>query len=239
MFTGFLHHGARPVRFDMSEYLLQSSVEKLIGGGRDDRGLLGLALQGVTEGTLLFDEWEKAHPRVLDLYLQILEDGRITLATGEVLNLCPFNIVFTSNIGSEETMRMENSAFASVERTVLMRVRERLRPELLGRINETLVFARLDYPTQRTICDGMIAGELERLRGCGHELTVDPSAVEFLVREGYHRTLGARPMRGAVERYLQDAVAASVLEGNSGTGNVSVDELGTKLVLTTSELAQC
>jgi ATP-dependent Clp protease ATP-binding subunit ClpA len=198
---------------------------------------LGRALRGATRGTLLFDEFEKAHPLVLDLFLQILEDARITLATGEVLDLRPFYIVFTSNIGSEETMRMENSAFASVERTVLMRVRDRLRPELLGRINEVVVYARLDYATQREICEGMIEAELRRLRALGHHLEIDGSVVEFLVREGYHRTLGARPMRAAVERHLQDAVVGSLLAGDSGSGRIVVDAVREHLTLATENFA--
>lgn len=231
LFTAHLFAGATPVRMDMSEYQLQSSVEKLIGGGRDDPGLLGRALHGVKRGTLLFDEFEKAHPLVLDLFLQILEDGRITLATGEVLDLRPFFVVFTSNIGSEETMRMENSAFASVERTVLMRVRERLRPELLGRINEIIVFARLDYAIQRAICEDMIAGELARLKALGHEVTIGAEVVEFLVRVGYHRSLGARPMRAAVEKHLQDAIASSVVAGKGGSGRIVVAPVGECLIL--------
>jgi ATP-dependent Clp protease ATP-binding subunit ClpB len=231
LFTDFLFDGMPPVRSDMSEYQLQSSVEKLIGANRNDAGLLGRALRGVTRGTLLFDEIEKAHPLVLDLFLQVLEDARLTLATGEVLDLRPFFIVFTSNIGSEETMRMENAPFASVERTVLMRVRERLRPELLGRINEVIAFARLDYATQREICEGMIEAELSRFRTLGYRLEIEPHVVEFLVREGYHRTLGARPMRGAVERHLQDAVADALLAGNSASGRITVNSLGSRLVL--------
>lgn len=135
VFTAYLGDGVSPIRFDMSEYQLQSSVDKLIGENRDDPGLLGRALRDKKSGTLLFDEIEKAHALVLDLFLQILEDGRITLATGETVDVRPFYVVCTSNIGSEETMRMENAPFASVERTVLMRVRERLRPELVGRVS--------------------------------------------------------------------------------------------------------
>ncbi|MEO6876094.1 MAG: AAA family ATPase, partial [Opitutaceae bacterium] len=143
VFTDYLFAGEKPLRFDMSEYQLQKSVDKLIGENSSDRGLLGRALRGSFHGTLLFDEVEKAHPLVLDLFLQILEDARITLATGETLDLRSFYIVCTSNIGSAETMRMESAPFASVERTVLMRVRDQLRPELVGRVSEILVFARL------------------------------------------------------------------------------------------------
>lgn len=210
-FTRYLFDGAKPIGFDMSEYQLQNSVEKLIGENRDDPGLFGRAVRGVARGTLLFDEIEKAHPLVLDLLLQILEEGRITLATGEVIDLCGYYVVGTSNIGSEETMRMENAPFASVERTALMRVRERLRPELIGRLNEVLVFARLGYETQREICLQMVANEVSRLRLLGYEIDVTEAVIELLVRQGYHRTLGVRPMRQTVERFLQDIVVQQVL----------------------------
>lgn len=230
-FTAYLGDGATPVRFDMSEYQNQVSVEKLIGESRDDPGLLGRALRSVSRGTLLFDEIEKAHPLVLDLFLQIIEDARITLATGEVLDLRPFYVVFTSNIGSEETMRMENAPFASVERTVSMRVRDRLRPELLGRINEIIVYARLSYATQRAICQSMIEAECTRLAALGHHIEVGLDAIEFLVRQGYHRTLGARPMRGTVERFLQDAIVEDLLSGGAGSGLFFVDDRHNRLVL--------
>ncbi len=222
VFTGYLFADASPIRFDMSEYQLQKSVDKLIGETANDRGLLGRALHGVRCGTVLFDEIEKAHTLVLDLFLQILEDGRITLATGETLDFTGFYVVFTSNIGSAEVMRMVSAPFATVERTVLMRVCQLLRPELVGRITEKIVFARLDYATQREICEQLIGAERVRLGALGHEIEVAPDAVEFLVREGFHRSLGARPMRGAVERYLQDAIARSVLDGGPNGGRIVV-----------------
>ena len=232
VFTAYLHGGAKPVRFDMSEYQLQKSVDKLIGENTGDGGLLGRILRGVTCGTLLFDEIEKAHPLVLDLFLQVLEDARITLATGEVLDLRGFYVVCTSNIGSEESMRMESAPFASIERTVLMRVRERLRPELVGRISEIIVFGRLNYSTQRAICEDMVTAEIARLGGFGHRVEAGADTIEFLVRQGYHRTLGARPMRGAVERNLQEAVAANLLAAKSGNGRLTVDERSWELKLT-------
>lgn len=210
VFTNYLF-GAKPIRFDMSEYQLQKSVDRLLGESASDPGLLGRAVRGVAHGTLLFDEVEKAHPSVLDLFLQILEDARVTLATGDTLDLSGFYIVCTSNIGSSETMRMESTPFASVERTVLMRVREHLRPELVGRVNEIVVFARLAYATQRAICEAMIAAECSRLATLGYRMEVGPDALELLVRAGYHRMLGARPMRGVVERYLQEMVANDLL----------------------------
>lgn len=231
VFTAYLFSGARPIRFDMSEYQLQHSVDKLIGAHRRDGGLLGRALGDVRAGTLLFDELEKAHPLVLDLFLQMLEDGRITLATGDTLDLTPFYLVFTSNIGSREVMGMASPPFSSVKRTVLMRASQQLRPELYGRITEKVVFARLDYPTQRAICEQLVAAECARLGELGHRVTVSPEALEFLVREGYHKTLGARPMRGAVERQLQDAIASALLVGRSTHGAAVVASSRDRLTL--------
>jgi ATP-dependent Clp protease ATP-binding subunit ClpA len=198
-FTDYLFGKGALHRFDMSEF---QAVAKL------------------GHGTLLFDEIEKAHPLVLDLFLQILDAARITLANGETLDLSGYYIVFTSNIGAGEVMRMESSAFATIERTVLRRVDQTLRPELVGRLSEKLVFNRLPYAVQREICEQMISPELKRLASLGFNVQVDAAMVEMLVRQGYHRTLGARPMRNTVERFLQDGAASSVLEtaGDSERG---------------------
>jgi len=237
VFTDYLFDGRKPIRFDMSEYQNQSSVEKLIGQEADEIGLLGRALNGATEGTLLFDEIEKAHPLVLDLFLQMLDDASITFATGERKNLSRFYTVFTSNIGSSEVMRMTSAPMATVERTVLSRVGQQLRPELVGRITEKLVFARLGFDTQREICELMIDRERTRLRELGFALEANGEVVEFLIRRGFHKTLGARPMRSVVERHLQDAIAEGMLSRGSGSGRVVVDARNDRLVLRVSASA--
>jgi ATP-dependent Clp protease ATP-binding subunit ClpA len=202
---GYLH------RFDMSEFQNQSSVGLLLGNGGMEEGMLGRALSKEGGGTLLFDEMEKAHPLVLDLFLQILDAGRITLANGETKSLNDHYIVFTSNIGAAEAMRMESSAFASVERTVLRRVDQVLRPELVARISEKLVFNRLPFAIQRAICELMVERESKRLNALGFNLQIDGATVEQLVREGFHRTLGARPMRNTVDRFLQERIILGAL----------------------------
>src|SRR5271155_40634 len=211
-FTEYLYGSDHLHRFDMSEFQNQSSVGLLLGSSSTDTGLLGRALDKNTRGTLLFDEMEKAHPLVLDLFLQILDAGRITLANGETRNLNNYYMVFTSNIGAGEAMRMESSAFATIERTVLRRVDQVLRPELVARINEKLVFNRLPYAIQREICELMIRREMERLRQLGHKLIVETAMIEQLVREGFHRTLGARPMRNIIDRFLQNMAASHLLK---------------------------
>jgi len=119
IFTTFLFDGIKPLRFDMSEYQNQSSVEKLIGEKVGDIGLLGRALAKANGGTLLFDEIEKAHPLVLDLFLQMLDDASITLASGERKNLAGYYIVCTSNIGAAEAMRMQCNHAKCAERDKL------------------------------------------------------------------------------------------------------------------------
>jgi ATP-dependent Clp protease ATP-binding subunit ClpA len=198
-------------RFDMSEFQNQASVGLLLGACASETGMLGRALAKHDRGTLLFDEMEKAHPLVLDLFLQILDAGRITLANGETKSLKDYYIVFTSNIGASDAMRMESSAFATIERTVMRRVDQALRPELVARISEKLVFNRLPYAIQREICELMIQKETVRLNALGFKINVDEATIESLLREGYHRTLGARPMRNTVDRFLQEQVVAPLL----------------------------
>ena len=208
-FTDYLFANGYLHRFDMSEFMNQSSVGLLLGATPSEVGMLGRALSLHDGGTLLFDEIEKAHPLVLDLFLQILDAGRITLATGETKSLRNYYVVLTSNIGAAEAMRMENSAFSTIERTVLRRVDQMLRPELVARINDKLVFNRLTYPVQRQICELMIQREAARLGELEHEVTVTSNGMEKLVRDGYHRTLGARPMRKKVKGRLKRSVVSA------------------------------
>ena len=115
---------------------------------------------------------------------------------------------------------MQSAPFASIERTVLARVNQTLRPELVGRMTEKVVFSRLPYEVQREICEAMISGELARLRTLGHAVAITPADVETILRAGFHKTLGARPMRGAVERFLQDRVALKLV----ASGFIPVDQ---------------
>lgn len=209
--------------FDMSEYQDRSAVNKLLGEERDDPGLLGRALADFPSGGIIFDEFEKAGPLVMDLFLQILWRGCITVATGRTFHLGAYVIGFASNIGSAEAMRMEHSKFSSIEQATLRRIGQTLRPELAGRFDEKLVFARLGPDVQREICALEVAKETARLRGLGYDLTVSREALEFLVREGFHPQLGARPLRKTVERQLQDAVVRALFAAGGARGEVMVN----------------
>jgi len=226
-FTEYLFGPGRLHRFDMSEYQLQSSVDRLL----EADGLLARGLQSGEPGTVLCDELEKAHPLVLDLFLQILDAARITLATGETLSAAGRYIVFTSNLGAVEAMRMERSGRTGVERAIWRRVAQHLRPELVARIEEKFVFARLNAEAQREICALLVARETARLRGLGHDLVVTREAMEFLLREGFDPFLGARPLRATVERHLQQVVVQSLLARGSAHGRIAL-EPGSRLKLT-------
>jgi ATP-dependent Clp protease ATP-binding subunit ClpA len=218
----FSHHffgENRVARFDMSEYQEQKSVGLLLGEHRDEEGLLGKRIKHTGAKVILFDEVEKAHPLVLDLFLQILDAGRITVATGETLDLTEFYIVATSNIGASNLMEMsETVPFRTLERVVFEQVDQQLRPELVGRFTEKLVFRRLTYEVQRRICLKVIRDEQERLSSKGFQVTESNEAVEFLLRSGIHKKLGARPMRDCVERNIQNAIAQDLMNGGKGSG---------------------
>ncbi len=219
------------VIFDMSEYQAPTAVNKLLGEHRGDPGLLGRALRASTSGCLLFDEVEKAHPLVMDLFLQILWNARITCTTGEKFQLGDIFIGFTSNIGAVEAMRMEHSKPSSIEQAILRRVEQTLRPELLGRIAEKLAFLRLTPAVQEEICALEVARETARLRGVGYDLSISKEALEFLVRAGFHPTLGARPLRQCVEHQIQDAVVRNLFASGIGAGRLVPDSASSSLVL--------
>lgn len=209
-------------RFDLSEYQRDDAVERLLGGSGNEGGAIGRAAQQRSPRIWLFDEMEKAHSKVFDLFLQILEPGRTTLSNGEVISFVDDYVCFTSNLGSAEAMRMARSSPASVEQAILRRVGEALRPEILARVSEKLVFARLSPEIQREIAELHLASELARLKEGHFDLEVSREVVEYLVREGFHPNLGARPLRQTIDRNIQDAVVRSLLACGVASGRIEV-----------------
>lgn len=211
------------VTIDLAEYQDEGAVTKLLGQNRSDTGLLAKSLFSMKSGGLLFDEIEKTHPRVLDLFLQMLWRGCFTDGTGEVHRLNAYVIGFTSNLGASETIRMATSSGVSAAKAILRRVAENLRPEFLGRLDEQLVFERLGPEVQREICELEVTRELNRLWKLGYSIKATSEAVEFLVREGFDRELGARPLRKTVERHIQNAVAVELLQTGVSVGDLILD----------------
>ena len=218
-------------RFDMSEFQNQEALGLLLGARLGEVGYLGAVRERATEGSLLFDEAEKAHPRVLDILLQLLDAARITVATGQTLDFSGYYIWLTSNIGSAELMSLQHSNEATLERHVLTRAQQSLRPEIFARVNEKLVFRRLSYEHQLEIAEKFLAREIEFLRERGHKLELDKTVLPFLVRKGFHPKLGARPMRDAVEKLVGDAVSECLLQERPGSGSLTLDEMRDCLIV--------
>ncbi|MHC1767561.1 MAG: AAA family ATPase [Verrucomicrobiia bacterium] len=212
-------------RFDMSEFQNQEALGLLLGARLGEVGYLGAVRERAAEGSLLFDEAEKAHPRVLDILLQLLDAARLTVATGQTLDFSGFYVWLTSNIGSAELMSLQHSNEATLERHVLTRAQQALRPEIFARVNEKLVFHRLSYEHQLEIAEKFLSREIEFLAARGHKLELDKTALPFLVRKGFHPKLGARPMRDAVEKLVGDAVAECLLAGRAACGMLAHDEM--------------
>ena len=212
-------------RFDMSEFQNQEALGLLLGARLGEVGYLGGVRERAAEGSLLFDEAEKAHPRVLDILLQLLDAARITVATGQTLDFSGFYIWLTSNIGSAELMSLQHSNDATLERHVLTRAQQTLRPEIFARVNEKLVFHRLSYEHQLEIAEKFLAREIQFLKARGHALELDKTVLPFLVRKGFHPKLGARPMRDAVEKLVGDAVSECLLDSRPTCGALAVDEV--------------
>lgn len=225
-FTNFLFGEGKLFRFDMSEYQTQESLGVLLGGKLGERGTLAMAYDCSRCGTLLFDEIEKAHARILDIFLQILDAARVTMANGETLDLSGFYIVFTTNIGGADLLNLQHSTFATMERHVLARAQQAMRPELFARITEKLVFNRLTYDDQLEIANLLMTNELNFLREKGFALTSAESVMPFLVQRGFHPKLGARPMRDAIEKLVGDAVSTDLLTGGKACGQLVVEENG-------------
>src|ERR1700691_2782386 len=166
-------------RFDMSEFQNQEALGLLLGAKLGEAGYFGAVRERAAEGSLLFDEAEKAHPRVLDILLQLLDAARITIATGQTLDFSGFYIWLTSNIGSAELMSLQHSNEATLERHVLSRAQQALRPEIFARITERLVFGRLSYEHQLEIAEKFLSREIEFLAARGHAMALDKTVLPF------------------------------------------------------------
>lgn len=213
--------GKHCIRLDMSEYQNQESLGLLLGRDNTSRGNLGRFYDRAEgRGIILFDEIEKAHPRVLDIFLQVLDAGRITVANGDTLNLCDFYIVATSNIGADALMELKNSTMATVERFIEDLAAAELRPEVLARFNVRCVFQKLGYSAQKQIASIMLNKEIKLLRTKGYELQVGPGVLDLLVAQGVEPRLGVRRMRATAEANCRHAVREALMAGRPTSGTL-------------------
>jgi ATP-dependent Clp protease ATP-binding subunit ClpA len=214
-FSRYLFGEGSVFRFDMSEFLHLDNVKLFMGDETGSPGRLGKILSEHEQGVLLFDEIEKSHRLIWDLFLQMTDAARITLADHRAYDLSGFYIVCTSNIGSQHLLRPTRLPFTTLERAVISELHKFFRPELIGRFDEKIVFKPLSHDIQREIGCLAISQELERLKQRGFDLTVSEAAFEFLIRRGIQKTLGARPIKQTVQKFLGDAIRQALKTGGA------------------------
>jgi ATP-dependent Clp protease ATP-binding subunit ClpB len=224
------------IRLDMSEYMEKHSVARLIGAppgyiGYDEGGQLTEAVRRRPYSVVLFDEIEKAHPDVFGALLQVLDDGRLTDGQGRTVDFKNCVLIMTSNIGSPVIQALSHDEEA-MEREVMAELRRAFRPEFLNRIDETVLFHRLEREHVRGIADIQIRRLVERLASRDVTLEVTEAARERLVDEGYDPAFGARPLKRAIRRLVEDPLALEVISGRVSPESViavTVDEDGASL----------
>jgi len=212
------------VRLDMSEYMEKHAVARMIGAppgyvGYDEGGQLTEAIRRRPYAVVLFDEIEKAHPDVFNVLLQILDEGRLTDSQGRTVDFRNTVLIMTSNIGSQDILEMGTANWEQVEAKVLDLLRRAFKPEFLNRVDDTIIFRPLSEADITRIVDV----QLRRFEGLLAErkltLEVTPAVKQLLVAEGYDPVYGARPLKRAMQRLLQNPLALAVLEGTYAEGD--------------------
>jgi ATP-dependent Clp protease ATP-binding subunit ClpB len=226
------------VRIDMSEYMEQYSVSRLIGAppgyvGYDEGGQLTEAVRRKPYSVVLFDEVEKAHPDVFNVLLQVLDDGRITDSHGKTVDFKNTIIIMTSNIGADVLLEGidDNGDFKDgVEETVTGMLHKFFRPEFLNRIDEIVIFDSLSNESLRKIVDLMLEEVAAQCRDRGITMEVTEAAIDTIVRNGYEEEYGARPLRRYIQKNIEDELAERALRtGLEGVKTVKVDSDGTNI----------
>ena len=223
------------IRVDMSEYMEKHSVSKMIGSppgyvGYEEGGQLSEKVRRNPYSVILFDEVEKAHPDVFNILLQVLDDGHITDAQGRKIDFKNTVIIMTSNAGAENIVSPKRLGFASsddagerykfMKDRVMEEVKRMFKPEFLNRIDEIIVFHQLNQDHMKEIVNIMLAGIGKRTeRQMNLSLSVSEEAKTFLVEKGYDEKYGARPLRRAIQNYLEDKLAEAVLDGTVAAGD--------------------
>ncbi|MBK8900337.1 MAG: ATP-dependent chaperone ClpB [Anaerolineaceae bacterium] len=215
------------VRIDMSEYQERHTVARLIGAppgyvGYDEGGQLTEAVRRRPYSVVLFDEVEKAHPEVFNVFLQVLDDGRLTDGQGRTVDFRNTVIIMTSNIGSQYIL--DTSDEAVMEDRVMAALRDHFRPEFLNRVDEIVLFHRLTREELREIAQIQLNQMRDLLDRRGISVTLTPAATDRLIEEGYDPVYGARPLKRVIQRQIIDPLALKLIQGDIHDGDhVSVD----------------
>jgi ATP-dependent Clp protease ATP-binding subunit ClpB len=230
--AGFLFDDEQAlIRIDMSEYGEKHSVARLIGAppgyvGYDEGGQLTEAVRRRPYSVVLFDEVEKAHPDVFNVFLQILDDGRLTDGQGRTVDFRNSVLIMTSNLGSQLIMDMASRPFEDVREAVMGVLQQNFRPEFLNRVDEVIVFQQLSRDELKAIVDIQLGRLKARLAERRIGLTVTPAAQELIAERGWDPVYGARPLKRTIQKLVQDELAMRILQGDFKDGDTV--EVGTQ-----------
>ena len=219
------------IRIDMSEYQEKHTVSRMIGAppgyvGYDEAGQLTEAVRRRPYSVVLFDEIEKAHPEVLNVLLQLLDDGRLTDGKGRTVDFKNVVVIMTSNLGSQFIAEHTGDLSEAVRRQVTEALRQHFRPEFLNRIDEIIFFHALGVAHMKSIVEIQVRGLLKRLEDRKIHVELTDAAKDFVVAEGYDPMYGARPLKRTIQRRVLDPLAMRVLEGDFKEGDLVVVDVG-------------
>ena len=228
------------IRIDMSEFMESHSVAKLIGSppgyvGYDEGGQLTEKVRRKPYSVILFDEIEKAHPDVMNMLLQILEDGRLTDSQGRTVNFKNTIIIMTSNVGAklitdknklgftnDKSAENEKQEYENIKKEVLAELKKQFRPEFINRIDDIIVFHKLNNEDINKIMEIMLKQVQKRLELQNYKVEIDDSAKELIAKKGVDNNYGARPLRRSIQNMLEDKIAEAILDGIIKPGKKAV-----------------
>ena len=220
------------IRFDMSEYMESHSVSKMIGSppgyvGYDDAGQLTERVKRKPYSIILLDEIEKAHPDVFNILLQILDDGKLTDSQGNTVNFSNTIIIMTSNAGSNLNQNTIGFTKQDNREKITDALKETFRPEFLNRVDEIIIFNTLSQNELIKIIDLMLEDTKKALQDKNINLQLSKNAKEFILAKGTDLKYGARPLRRAIQKFVEDEIAEKILKGeiiNGQTINISLKD---------------
>jgi ATP-dependent Clp protease ATP-binding subunit ClpA len=228
--------GINFLRFDMSEYMEKHSVARLIGAppgyvGYDEGGYLTEAIRRRPYSVILLDEIEKAHPDVFNILLQILDDGRLTDGQGRTVDFKNTLVIMTSNIGSRAIFEYGTTDRKEMERKVHEALKDNFKPEFINRIDETIIFDSLSKEQLRDIVKIQVEFLNKRLSEKNMAISFTDEALLFLASEGYDPAFGARPLKRAIQKNIENPLAMEILKGSfTGKKEISVDYIENKII---------
>ena len=224
------------VRIDMSEFMEKHSVARLIGAppgyvGYEEGGYLTEAVRRRPYSVILLDEVEKAHPEVFNILLQVLDDGRLTDGQGRTVDFRNTVVIMTSNLGSADIQEKRAEGYEAMKTAVMEIVKHHFRPEFINRIDDLVVFHPLSREQVRMIADIQINGLRKRLASRDLSLEISDSALDKIANVGFDPVYGARPLKRAIQDYLENPLSKEILSGTFIEGDTIIVDIDAEQIV--------